>query len=130
MSNDARVRLRMFSSWLLTCLGHLDQASLQHDALLDEARRLSHPHTLTVALHSASVIGSCVGLEPESLLQYADKALALATEYGLGLYGALAHIQPGWCLAASGRADEGVPLLDAGLAGLGRLGFMVIGRGF
>jgi hypothetical protein len=59
-------------------------------------------------------------------LQYADAALALAAEYGLGLYGALAHIERGWCLAALGRADEGIPLLTAGLAGLGRLGFMVV----
>jgi class 3 adenylate cyclase/tetratricopeptide (TPR) repeat protein len=127
MSNDARVRLRVFSSWLLTCLGHLDQASLQRDAALEEARRLSHPHTLTVALHGAWVTGSCVGLEPESLLQYADEARALATEYRLGLYGALAHVERGWCLAALGRADEGIPLLTAGLAGLGRLGFMAFG---
>jgi hypothetical protein len=127
MSGDARVRLRMFSPLLLTCLGHLDQASLQRDAVLDEARRLSHPHTLAVALHCAWVTGSCVGLEPESLLQYADEALALATEHGLGLYGALAHIERGWCLAALQRADEGIPLLAAGLAGLGRLGFMAFG---
>jgi tetratricopeptide (TPR) repeat protein len=127
MSTDARVRLRMISSCLLTCLGYLDQASLQREAVLDEARRLSHPHTLTVALHSAWVTGSCVGLEPKSLLQYADEALALATEYGLGLYGALGHVERGWCLAALGRAGEGIPLLTAGLADLGRLGFMAFG---
>jgi tetratricopeptide (TPR) repeat protein len=127
MSNDARVRLRVISSCLLTCLGHLDQALPQCDAVLDEARRLSHPHTLAVALHCAWVTGSFVGLEPESLLQYVDEALALTTEHRLGLYGALALIQRGWCLAALGRADEGIPLLTDGLAGLHQLGFKAFG---
>ncbi len=90
VSDDARVRLRLFSCWLLACLGYLDRALLQRDTMLDEARRLSHPHTLAVALHCAWVTGSFVGLAAGSLLQYADEALALATEHGLALYRALA----------------------------------------
>jgi predicted ATPase len=62
-------------------------------------------------------------LEPASLLQYADELLALTTEHGLGLFRALALIQRGWCLAALGRVDEGIPLLTAGLAGWDELGF-------
>jgi class 3 adenylate cyclase/tetratricopeptide (TPR) repeat protein len=125
LSNDARIRLRIYSSWLLACLGHLDQALLQCDAALDEARRLSHPHTLAIALHCAWVTGSFVGSEPGSLVRYGDEALALATEHGLGLYRALALIERGWCLAALERADEGIPLLTAGVAGVHQLGYIV-----
>jgi predicted ATPase len=43
------VMLRLHSSSLLACLGHLDQALFQRDMALDEARRLSHPPTLAAA---------------------------------------------------------------------------------
>jgi class 3 adenylate cyclase/tetratricopeptide (TPR) repeat protein len=124
LSNDARVRLRIYSCWLLGCLGYLDQALLQSDAALDEARRLSRPHTMAVALHCAWVIGWCVRLEPKSLLQYAGELLALTTEHGLGLYRAAALILRGWSLAASARAEEGIPLLGTGLSGWEELRFV------
>jgi predicted ATPase len=37
----------------------------------------------------------------------------------------MALIERGWCLAALGRADEGIPPLAAGLAGLHDLGFIL-----
>jgi predicted ATPase len=126
LSYDALVTLRRHSSWVLACLGYLDQALFQRDAALDEARRLSHPPTLAIALSSAAwLIGWLVGLAPRSLLQYADEALALATEHGLGLYRAFALLYKGWCLAALRPADEGITLLIAGLAGLHELGFIL-----
>jgi tetratricopeptide (TPR) repeat protein len=126
LSQDMLVFLRVHSSWLLASLGHVDQALFLRDAALGEARRLTHPHTLAVALSSGAWwTGWFVGLEPGSLLQYADELLALATEYGLGLYRMVALIQRGWCLAALGRADEGIPLLTAGSAGWHDLGVVI-----
>ena len=121
LSHDARVQLRTHLSWLLAPLGYIDQAVLQREAALEEARRLSHPPTLALALVSTRVIGR---FEPESLLLYADELMALATEHGLGLFRAMALIERGWCLAASGRTDEGIPLLTAGLASSDELGRM------
>jgi class 3 adenylate cyclase len=123
LSHDARVFLRIHSSWVLACLGHFDQALFQRDAALDEARRLSDPPTLAIALSAACVIGWFVRLGPASLLQCADELLALTTGHGLGNYRMAALIRRGWCLAALGRADEGIPLLTAGMAGYLSLGF-------
>jgi predicted ATPase len=126
LAHDALVHLRVHSCWLLACLGHLDQALFQRDAALDEARRLSHPPTLAVALGGAGwVTGSFVRLEPGSLLEDADELLALTTEHGIELHRMAALIRRGWCLAALGHADEGIPLITAGVAGLGERGFMV-----
>jgi class 3 adenylate cyclase/tetratricopeptide (TPR) repeat protein len=122
---EARGHLRIVSSWVLASLGHLDQAVLQRDAALDEARQLSHPPTLAYALAGAWMNGSFIGLAPGSLLQCADELLPLATEHGLGFFRALALIQRGWCLAALGRADAGIPLISAGLAGWDELRFIV-----
>jgi class 3 adenylate cyclase/predicted ATPase len=126
LSYDALVLLRTVSSWLLACLGHLDQALFQREAALEEARCLSHPPTLAFALGAAAwVTGWCVRLEPGSLLQYADELLALTTERGLGFDRMAALIWRGSSLAALGRADEGIPVLTAGVAGWHELGFTV-----
>jgi hypothetical protein len=59
---------------------------------------------------------------PSVLLQSADELLALATEHGLGFYRAFALIERGWCLTAMGRADEGIPVIAAGVDGVAKLG--------
>src|SRR5262252_4648587 len=102
-------------SMVLAFLGHLDQASRQGEAALEEARRLSHAPTLAIALTHAWLTGWLVRLEPRSLLRVADEHLALAIEHGLEHFRMWALIQRGWCLAGLGRADDGIPLVAAGL---------------
>jgi predicted ATPase len=126
LPNDALVQLWTHSSYLLACLGHLDQALLQRDAAVDEARRLSHPLTLAIALGSAWWLGSFAPSDPESMLQNADELLALATEHGIEFHRTSALAQRGWCLAGLGRADEGIPLLTAGMAGWNEIGLMIL----
>jgi class 3 adenylate cyclase/tetratricopeptide (TPR) repeat protein len=126
MPFDMWVGLRANSSWPLACRGHLDQALFQSDAALDEARRLCHPPTLTLAVSQGAFLGSLLGLGPATLLQHADEVLALATEYGFAAYHTSGLTQRGWCLAALGCADEGIRLLATDLAdsdqqGLGSL---------
>jgi tetratricopeptide (TPR) repeat protein len=125
-SFDMRVALRRHLSWQLACLGHPDQALVQRDSFLDEARRLSHAPTLAFALCGAWVSGWLVRLEPGSLLECADETLGLATQLGLGHYRAFALIFRGWSLAALGRAEEGIPLLIAGLASWDDLGLILV----
>jgi DNA-binding winged helix-turn-helix (wHTH) protein/tetratricopeptide (TPR) repeat protein len=126
LPHDARVTARTNLSWSLACLGHIDQALLQRDAALDEARWLSHPATLALALGPAAwMTGWLVRLESRVLLEYADETLALATEHGLGFYRAMALLWRGWCLAALGRAGEGIPLLTGGTADLEESGFVL-----
>jgi predicted ATPase len=125
LPHDALVWLRALLPWVLACLGHLDRALFQQDAALDEARLLSHPPSLALALGCAWWTGWFVRSEPGSLLQNADKALALTTEHGLGQFRTVALIERGWCLASLGRADEGIQLLRAGLAARHELGLMV-----
>jgi hypothetical protein len=119
LPNDPLVTMWSHSSWLLACFGNLDQALLRSAAALDEARRLSHPHTLAMALAAGWWTGQFVRLEPGSLLQYADEQLALTVEHGLGLFRAMALVWRGWCLAALGRADDGIPLNSRRLGPLG-----------
>jgi predicted ATPase len=59
------------------------------------------------------------------MLQIANELLALATEHGLKFHRTSALAQRGWCLAALGRADEGIPLLTIGLAGWNEIGLVI-----
>jgi class 3 adenylate cyclase/tetratricopeptide (TPR) repeat protein len=115
MPFDMWVGLRANSSLPLACRGRVDQALYASDAALDEARRLCHPPTLSLAMSQGASLGSLVGLRPATLLQHADEVLAVATEYGLGAYHADGLMLRGWCLAALGRVDEGIRLLTTGL---------------
>jgi predicted ATPase len=125
LSYDSRVELRLHLSFPLACLGHLDQALLQRDEALAGAGRLSHPPTLAHALMCAWFTGWFARSSAASLLQYADQTLSLATEHGLEFFRATALLWRGWCLAALRRAEEGVPLLSAGLAGRDELGHVI-----
>jgi predicted ATPase len=120
---DPLVVMRMYLSWLLASLGDLDQALVERDAALGEARRLSHPLTRAITLAVLGLL--CVHWGPELQLQYADELLPLATEHGLEHFRMMALIERGWSLAGLGRADEGIALLAAGLAGLDDQGFVV-----
>jgi predicted ATPase len=118
ISNDMLVHLMDFSTHPLAILGHLDQARSRAEAALMEARRLSQPHTSVDALGWALGIGWCTDSEPASLSHYADQMLALSVEHEFALYRAQGTLWRGWCLAARGHADEGIPLLTAGLTGM------------
>jgi hypothetical protein len=67
MPFDRLVIIRSHLSWPLAFLGHLDQALIEQDAGLGEARRLSHPPTLAVALAGTGML--CVPWGPELQLQ-------------------------------------------------------------
>jgi predicted ATPase len=125
LPNDALVQLWTHSAYLLASLGYLDQALLQRDAAVDEARRLSHPLTLAIALGSAWWLGSIAPLDPGSMLQIADELLELATEHGIAFHRTSALVQRGWCLVALGSTAEGIPLLTAGIAGWDEIGLVL-----
>jgi predicted ATPase len=125
LPNDMRIRLQSHYSYVLTCLGHLDQALLQCNAAVDGARRLHHPLTLALAVGSAVWTGLLVPLDARSLRQEADELLALANEHGLEFHRISTLAQRGWCLAALGHADEGIRLLNAGITGLRETRLMI-----
>jgi predicted ATPase len=122
---DPLIALLAISAPSLASLGYLDQAVLRRDVALTEGHRLSHPHTLALALAWAFETGWHIRSEIKPLLQYADELLGLSVEHGLGLFRTTALVQRGWCQAALGGADEGIPLLTSGLAGLQDGGYMV-----
>ncbi len=121
---DQLVVMRSHLSWPLASLGHLDRAFGPARRGIGRGAPLSHPPTLAIALAGTGIL--CVHCGPGLLLkEYADELLALATEHRFEHFRMMALIERGWSLAGLGRADEGIALLAAGLAGLRDHGFIV-----
>jgi class 3 adenylate cyclase/predicted ATPase len=122
---DALVSLLAQSSTVLVCSGYLDQARSMRESALTEANRLSHAHTLALALWLICLSGWIARLDIAVLLRYADELLSLSVSHGFPYWRAFASMMRGWCLAASGRIGDGIALLTAGLAELRATGSIV-----
>jgi predicted ATPase len=107
--------LLSFLACALVCSGHLDQARSRRDAALTEARRLSHAYTSAYARWWDWYVGWIARSEPGALLQSAEKLLALSVHGGLAFWRAMAIANRGWCLAALGQPEQGIPLVASGL---------------
>lgn len=101
------------SLWLartLCCLGYFDQARTR----LEEVRPES-AGARCLKLTTAWLFGWFIGTEPESLLHRTQELLAAADESGFAQFRAVGSMFRGWCLAATGRPDEGVAPITTGL---------------
>jgi class 3 adenylate cyclase/tetratricopeptide (TPR) repeat protein len=102
-------------AWLaltLAYLGYIDQARARMDEALTEARRIRHAHSLAVALTLATWLDSLTGAP----YVHIEESLALATEHRFPFFLGWALVYRGRSLVARGRAQEGLALLNQGLA--------------
>jgi len=107
----------MHLSRTLLCLGYVDQARLRRDEALAEAHRVS-PFNLVFALCQAWYGDWAVeGMESApTMLQSAEKVLAISAEQGFPIWSATGNIMRGWCLGVGGQTAEGISLVLKGLA--------------
>jgi predicted ATPase len=94
----------------LFCLGYPDQALVQSNAAVAEARRLAHPPTLTVTLSTDSRL-LCLAGDNAGLDQRASELIDVATEQGFPLYRILGTIYRGWVKVSAGDVSAGLSLL-------------------
>jgi len=113
--NDALVTLLALSSAAVVSLGYLDLASSRRDEARAEALRLSHAYSLAYAVWWSWYLGWFARSEPGVLLQSADELLALSGDGRFAFWRAMALAARGWCLAALGHPEQGIPLLASGL---------------
>jgi tetratricopeptide (TPR) repeat protein len=112
---DPHVTARAYLPLNLALLGHLERAREQRVRALEQARRLGHPvilaHTLALAARFMQVLGDDGGLAADT-----SALSAVASEQGFALFRAVATAHRGALLARAGRHDEGIVLLDQGIA--------------
>jgi predicted ATPase/DNA-binding SARP family transcriptional activator len=99
------------SLWFLGCP---DQALKRLHEALALAQELSHPQSLALALQCGAKIHQ-FRQEEQAAQEWAEAAITLATEYGLGQVAAQSAILRGWALTRQGQAEEGIPQMRHGL---------------
>ena len=101
-----------FTLWLL---GYPAQALQQSQAAIDLAQKLSHPETLVMVVERATWVHQ-FRREASAAQEQAEVVLALAAEHGFVLFSALGTICRGWALAEQDQREEGIALMQQGLA--------------
>ena len=116
---DPRVLAAGLLATTLLFLGYADQARSQ----IKQAIAVAHDRPSPKA-----VIGSIAGWlqllirEPQLVLDYAERNIALASQYGFHWELAFSTLQRGWARAHLGQPDQGVAELRAGLDQLNEIG--------
>ena len=127
LPEDAYVGATLHLSKTLLYLGYVDQARLRRDEALAEAQRLS-PYNLAFALcHAWYGDWASEGMESEpTMLQSAEKVLAISAEQDFPVWSAVGNIMRGWCLGAAGQAAESISLVLKGIADLSATGCNIL----
>ena len=108
-----QVVAQVYLGVVLLCLGFPDQAELQTNAAIAEARRVGHPVPLAVTLGYGAMLLSLIG-DNAALGQRADELAAVATDQGFSWLRAIGTIYRGWAKAKNGDLAEGMSLLRNG----------------
>jgi hypothetical protein len=115
---DLNVSIRIFLSRTLACLGYVDQARLQRDEAVADARPLA-PFNLAYVL---AVAWYCFNWPVQgaksapAMLRCADELLAIANAQGFPVFIGMGSVMRGWCLSGMGRTTEGLSLMLRGIA--------------
>jgi predicted ATPase len=99
--NDAKVMSLCFGALLLWCLGYPDRSLDRFHEALSLAKDISHTQSVLVALHLGARIHQ-LRSDPHKTREYAEQAMVLANEQGIGHWATLSSIYSGWAEAEQG----------------------------
>jgi len=106
----SRIRLAL-ALWFL---GYPDRAERYLQEGLTLAQELAHPISWVYALLWYAKLHEHVG-NPAITLTYAEKTIAVATEYSLPLWSTQGVTHRGWALSELGQPEEGAAQIQAGM---------------
>jgi predicted ATPase len=104
-------------SRLLACLGLAADARTRADAALRRARELQHLPSIAISL-SSTCTTAWVLRDVAALEHRASSLVRLAREQGYAFWEARGRCYAGWTAAQTGRLDQAVELLTAGISAL------------
>jgi predicted ATPase len=115
MGQDLGVICRVLAALPLWLLGYPAQALARLHEALGLAHELAHPHSLAFALVWAANVAQFRRDVPAAH-EHAEAAVALSTEQGFPLWGALVTSCRGWALAMQGQGEAGMAQVRQGIA--------------
>ncbi len=118
---DPGVSCQVHASSALWLLGYSNQALLQSQAAVAQARKLSHHFALVQALLYAGLQHQR-RREASQVLELAATMITLATEHGFFAHLEMGRILRGWSLCAEGHHEAGLASAQKGLKSLPAIG--------
>jgi predicted ATPase len=112
---DSGVHCLSFGAWALWYLGCPDQALRRIHEALTLAQELSHPFSLAFALAFAAWLHQ-LRREGQAAQEWAEAAIALATDQGFPFWESWGTVLRGWALAEQGQSAEGIAQMGQGIA--------------
>jgi predicted ATPase len=112
---DPGVVCLSYTAWTLGLLGYADQALHKSDEALALAQRMSHFHSLALALTWAIYLHQARG-ELQAVQERVEALVTLAAEQRFPYWLALGTILRGWALSQQHQAAAGIAQMQQGLA--------------
>jgi predicted ATPase len=112
---DPGVVCLSYAAWALGLLGYADQALHKSDEALALAQRMSHFHSLVLALTWAIYLHQARG-ELQAVQERVEALVALAAEQRFPYWLELGTILGGWVLSQQHQAAEGIAQMQQSLA--------------
>ncbi|MGW4886929.1 BTAD domain-containing putative transcriptional regulator [Streptomyces murinus] len=117
--HDPRVSCRSYDTFTHWLLGNREAAGERRRELLRLTEFESRPSDRSFALYVDGVVAAWEG-DTGTALASSDEGVRVAGEHGLLYWKAMLGVVKGWGLARSGDRDDGLALMHASLAELGR----------
>jgi hypothetical protein len=115
LAGEMAVHLQGWAAMALWFLGRPDQALARALEFVDLGRALGSPAAVAGA-HAKGAVVHQLRRDPARTEAWATAALQISTEQGFRYRAATASVFRGWALAARGEVEDGVALLEEGLA--------------
>jgi predicted ATPase len=111
--NDPGVACLAHGGYVLSVLGHLEQALATGEKAMALARRQAHPFSLVQALIYCAFIHH-IRREPQQVLKLVKESTQLASEHGFPFWLAEAGMMKGWAECEQGAAHAGLAQVQQG----------------
>ncbi|MDJ0947887.1 MAG: adenylate/guanylate cyclase domain-containing protein [Alphaproteobacteria bacterium] len=121
---DVKAASLCYLALTLWHLGYPEQALDRGREALAQAEATAHAHTLGNALGHVGAFLRLLSREAALAKEYAEKALNFGDEHDLPVWAAAGRFYKGWALAQEGSIDDGIDLMQQGMAGLEAINFV------
>ncbi len=121
---DIRVASRCFMGEIAWLLGRPDSARRSASLALAEARALDHVHSIAMSLYFSGLV-AFLRLDPEETGRRMDELFQLAARGPVGAWPTLGMTMRGWARAAAGDMEQGLKMMDEGIAAADRTGVCI-----
>jgi predicted ATPase len=118
---DPKIACLIQDARALSLLGCVDKAQSQTHAALMFAQQVAHPYSAALA-HYHEAVTYQILRDWQRTQELAEATITIAVDHGFPYWRSSASVLMGWAFAQQGRLDEGLALIQQGLADCAEVG--------